>query len=180
MLGLRLADKGRLLSSLRAYSHNAGPSPAAGLFTSQNPETAALFRSHGYEPAGCLLHRIPWGDQDSYGHVNNVHFVRYLETGRVNYFDILASGKDPVLADFMLPKSTGPVLRKIDVEYRAQLNRNEIIAIAYRLTKIGSTSLHLEGMIVNEDRQEVAATVKEVLVMYDFTKRTKTAIPDGK
>lgn len=51
-------------------------SPATGHFTSDNPQTQALFRTHGYNPDSCLLHRVPWGDQDSYGHVNNVQYIR--------------------------------------------------------------------------------------------------------
>ena len=32
--------------------------------------------------------------------------------------------------------------------------------------------------MIHEGRQEVVCTAKEVLVMYDFIKRSKTAIPD--
>ncbi|MGB1702527.1 MAG: acyl-CoA thioesterase, partial [Cycloclasticus sp.] len=28
---------------------------------------------------------VRWGDADVYGHINNVEFVRYIESGRVAY-----------------------------------------------------------------------------------------------
>ena len=33
--------------------------------------------------AGVERHKVVWGEMDSMGHVNNVMYVRYAETGRV-------------------------------------------------------------------------------------------------
>lgn len=73
MFSKRLVQTVQIRRQVRAISRK---SPAGNPFTSHDPSTAALFRSHGYDPTYNLLHRIPWNDQDSYGHVNNVHYLR--------------------------------------------------------------------------------------------------------
>ena len=43
---------------------------------------------------------VHWGDMDALGHVNNVIFFRYVESGRISYFNELA-GDDPSISTIM-------------------------------------------------------------------------------
>ena len=38
-----------------------------------------------------LVHtqHVAWGDMDAFGHVNNVHYYRYMESARIGYLDQL-------------------------------------------------------------------------------------------
>ena len=29
---------------------------------------------------------VAWGDMDAYGHINNIYYLRYFETARIQYF----------------------------------------------------------------------------------------------
>lgn len=38
---------------------------------------------------------IRWGDMDAMGHVNNTVYFRYMESGRIAWFDTLGVGPNP-------------------------------------------------------------------------------------
>lgn len=56
------------------------------------------------------------------GHVNNVVYNRYAETGRVDWFHKIATFVDPQNAklwrDMLTPKGDGLILRKITTEFK--------------------------------------------------------------
>ncbi|BFZ56043.1 hypothetical protein PYCC9005_003085 [Savitreella phatthalungensis] len=159
-------------------------------FTSERPLTRALFESHGFLGTNTFRQRIPWGDLDPYGHVNNARYLRYLETGRFHFLDQLeASIAGEGLSfgtDFSGPTGVAPVLKLTQVDFRAQLARDDVVATGYRIEKVGNTSFTLAGMIVREyndhapakeEATAIACTSTEVLVMYDFPNKRKSPLP---
>lgn len=63
-----------------------------------------------------------WGEMDSMGHVNNVMYVRYAESARVNWSQNMALHRDPAnkekWKELMTPKSIGLILKSIKVDYK--------------------------------------------------------------
>ena len=59
---------------------------------------------------------ILWGDQDAFGHVNNVVYFRWCESARVAYLN------DTGLQDLMSQANLGPILASIKCDYLRQLN----------------------------------------------------------
>jgi len=60
---------------------------------------------------------VQWGDEDSFGHVNNVQYIKYFETARIAHFmtfhDALKANGDDTKFDFdgfMFAKAVGPIL----------------------------------------------------------------------
>jgi acyl-CoA thioesterase FadM len=73
--------------------------------------------------AGLKRHKVVWGEMDSMGHVNNVTYVRYAETGRVEWVCNLGSegGKEEGerWRELMTPKGErGLILKSIKVDYK--------------------------------------------------------------
>ena len=73
--------------------------------------------------AGLKRHKVVWGEMDSMGHVNNVTYVRYAETGRVEWVCNLGSdgGKEEARKwrELMTPKGErGLILKSIKVDYK--------------------------------------------------------------
>ena len=49
---------------------------------------------------------VAWGDMDAFGHVNNVVYFRWFETGRIHFFGLVgileaisSLGQGPILAE---------------------------------------------------------------------------------
>ena len=97
---------------------------------------------------------------------------------QVNYFDLLARQFEGFPKDFIGPQGIGPVLRQSAVDFKAQLQRNEIIAIGHKMSDIKGTSFLMDAMILLEGKQEVVSTAREVMVTYDFEQKCKVRIPD--
>ncbi len=122
-----------------------------------------------------FAHRFPlavrWGDMDAYGHVNNVSFLRYLESGRVAYADavygrsIKADGENVILAD-------------TQCSFKHQLHYPAEITILSRTSRVGRTSMTMEQMILLAPNEVVVATSRSVMVWFDFAHQRPAPVPD--
>src|SRR5205085_6080213 len=79
---------------------------------------------------------VRWGDMDSMGHVNNVKFFTFDESGRIAYFDELAR-TDPTFWN-----DHGLILAHIGADFIAQLRYPATLEIGTRVAKMGKSSLH--------------------------------------
>lgn len=122
-----------------------------------------------------FAHRFPlavrWGDMDAYGHVNNVSFLRYLESGRVAYahtvYDrsINADGENIILAD-------------TQCSFKRQLHYPAEITILSRTTRVGRTSMTMEQMILLAPNDALVATSRSILVWFNFVRQRPAPVPD--
>lgn len=72
--------------------------------------------------AGLLRHKVVWGEQDAMSHVNNVTYVRWAESARVNWANNYAVHFDPShrreWAELSTPRGVGMILRSIRTDYK--------------------------------------------------------------
>ncbi len=106
---------------------------------------------------------VQWGDEDSFGHVNNTTHIRWFESGRVAYIEnsglrVMNSGGEGV----------GPILASISCNYRRQLNFPDTVQIGSRVSKLGRSSMTIEHAIYSVSQNEIAADGLSVIVMFDF------------
>lgn len=114
---------------------------------------------------------VRWGDMDAYGHVNNVNFLRYLESGRVAYAH--SAYERPIKAD-----GENIILADIQCSFKRQLHYPSEITILSRTMRIGRTSMTMEQMILLAPNDELAATSRSILVWFDFVRQRPVPIPD--
>lgn len=121
-----------------------------------------------------FAHRIEipvrWGDMDAMGHVNNAKIVTYGESGRIAYFDALASSDKGFWNDH------GMILAHIDVDFVAQLRYPAQLSIGTRCAKLGRSSLHMLTVIFSDGK--IVAIVKGVIVWFDYVSQKAMAIPE--
>lgn len=125
--------------------------------------------------AEIFVHRFPiavrWGDMDAYGHVNNVNFLRYFESGRVAYahdaYDrpVGANGENVILAD-------------TQCSFKRQLHYPSDITILSRTSRVGRTSMTMEQLIL-QGEGELVATSRSVMVWFDFQSQRPVPVPDS-
>lgn len=105
---------------------------------------------------------ILWGDQDAFGHVNNVAYLRWCETARVDYLRRMRLFPD------LPPQGVGPILASLKCDYRMPLNYPDVVQIGTRVAAIGNSSFRMEHLLVSTGLQQVAAESSSTLVVFDY------------
>lgn len=114
---------------------------------------------------------LQWGDMDAFGHVNNVVYIRWYESSRIdllNSFETEAS---------MEPGGIGPILASIKCDYRRQLHFPDTVHIGARVGRTGRTSFDLEHAVYSEQLGEIAATGTSVVVLFNYETNRPVRIP---
>ena len=115
--------------------------------------------------------RIDWSELDIYNHVNNVAFMKYMQSGRVNFWQATD------LARYHTETNKGPMLVSTHCDFKKQLTFPGNIVVKTKIAHIGNSSFSLEHIILNE-ANEVCAVGKDVAVCYDFNIGETFLIPD--
>jgi acyl-CoA thioester hydrolase len=131
--------------------------------------------------------RIRFGDLDAMRHLNNVVFLRYFETARINYLNSLFDTHDPATSVSPAhPRKLGQagdvtgfgfIFASCHIDYRSPGQFDEEVAIRVRPAEIGTKSLKLEfDMRVGE---RLLAEGYGVLVGYDYESQQSAPLPEG-
>jgi acyl-CoA thioester hydrolase len=116
---------------------------------------------------------VQWGDMDMLGHVNNVIFFRYAESGRIAYFDQMLGGDPDIWG------GEGPILAEIQCRFIQQLRYPARLEVGTRAAKIGSRSIALECAIFNEEADTPVATSRAAVVWFNYREQRATPVPDA-
>lgn len=119
---------------------------------------------------------VQWGEMDSYGHVNNVVYIRYFEGARIAYFRALGLpgwvDKNP-----NAPHG-GPILHSTRARYRIPLTFPDTVTVGTRVTKVDDDRFTMELSAWSESHQAIAADGEAVIVVYDYARAQKARIDD--
>lgn len=115
--------------------------------------------------------RIDWSEMDVFGHVNNVMFAKYMQAGRVNYWEVCG------LTGQQKKSGLGPMVASISCQYKRPLFYPGNITVKTRIDFIGNTSFGFSHLILN-DNGEIAAIGNDVVVLFDFRNNQKAPLPD--
>ncbi|EPS33660.1 hypothetical protein PDE_08622 [Penicillium oxalicum 114-2] len=130
-------------------------------------------------------HNVVWGEMDVMGHVNNVTYVRYAESARVNWTRNIGMHIDAANREkwfnLLNSRGIGLILRSIKVDYKFPMTFPDKITVYQKLVHNPDSALssqsafQLQVMILSEARQRPAARCHEDIVTYDYRKQRKTA-----
>ncbi len=110
---------------------------------------------------------------DAFQHVNNAVYFRYIESGRMAYFDRLG------LLEEVRRTGIGPILASASCRFRRPLTYPDTVSIGTRISEIGEDRFTMETRIVSHRQAQVAAEAQSVIVMLDYTTQKKTPVPDA-
>ncbi|MBL3700126.1 acyl-CoA thioesterase [Leucobacter luti] len=121
---------------------------------------------------------LRWGDQDAYGHVNNVAYARFLEEARVRTF-WLGSGREATGMErhFRGDDPNGPkmLVASQQIEFLSVLEYGEQpITVELWIGKLGGSSLEVHYEIVDgaaAERSVVARAVSHIVIVDGRTMR---------
>lgn len=116
-----------------------------------------------------LTERVRWSDTDQIGHVNNVSFCTYLETGRTEF-----------LRDVLDRKAAAPVLlltAQINVCFLGEIHWPSNVDVGTCILEVNRSSCRMgHGLFVGE---RCVGTADTLLVNVDEDTRQPLAMDDG-
>jgi acyl-CoA thioester hydrolase len=114
---------------------------------------------------------VLWGDEDAFSHVNNIVYLRWCETARVEYLRRI--GLFPQLP----PRGIGPIVASQTCHYRRPVNYPDTVVVGARVTAIGNSSFHMEHCIVSCASGQVAAEADSAMVTVDYSTGKPVPLP---
>jgi len=116
--------------------------------------------------------RIDWSDLDMYKHVNNLTFIRFMQTGRALFWE--ATG----LTEIYEATHRGPMVVSTHCDFKKSLYYPGTAIVKTKLAFIKNSSFGLDHIILNED-MEVCAEGRDVAVCFDFNLNKTYTIPEN-
>ena len=116
---------------------------------------------------------VQWGDMDSFGHVNNTLYLRWVESARIEYFvrARLWAPSEPLMM--------GPILASVTCNYRIPVKYPDIVHVGAKVTRLGNSSFTMSHVIVSQAHNAVAADLESTLVFYDYRVEKPARLPDA-
>lgn len=114
---------------------------------------------------------VAWGEQDLFGHVNNIVYFRYFESVRMHFLErigVLRSHKE---------KGLGVILASTTCDFKKPVTWPQRLVVRTGATRVGNTSFVMDYLITDEQGDAVA-TGTSVQVMYDYNAGSKIRVTD--
>jgi acyl-CoA thioester hydrolase len=131
-----------------------------------------------FEPAALLtgypvVIELPvvWGEMDSYRHVNNVVYFRYLESARLEYFRRLD------WFAFEQETGVGPILQATQARFRRPLAYPDTISVGARIATLGEDRFTLDHLVVSHAQKAVATEGHGTIVTFHYGEGRKVPVP---
>lgn len=113
---------------------------------------------------------VAWGEMDAFQHVNNVAYIRYLESGRIAYLERTG------MMEEMAAQGVGPILASVSCKYRFPLTFPDRLLVGTRVGEISADRCILQHRVISTRHRKVAAEGEGVIVCYDYRQQRKVAI----
>lgn len=115
---------------------------------------------------------VAWGEQDAFGHLNNVVYFRYFESARMHFLEqtgILRSHHE---------SGIGVILASTTCDFKRPVEWPTQLTVRCGCTAIGNTSFTMAYEITDHTGAQVA-TGNSVQVMFDYRAQAKVPVPEA-
>ena len=126
-----------------------------------------------------IITEIPvlWGDMDDFGHVNNIIYLKWCETSRVELFREIWNLKSLKMQDIMEKEGMGPILANFNMNYKIPIQYPDMITVKTRITSIGNTSFGVGHELFSKtNKDKIVASGESVIVMINYKSGKKAPI----
>lgn len=114
-----------------------------------------------------------WGDSDALGHINNAMLVRYLESGRVDYFRQVCGIK---LAE---DDDNSFVIASLEMRFLQQVHHPADLDIATRISRLGNSSFDVDTVIFEQGKDQPLISSRGICVWFDLKENSSRPIPEN-
>ena len=116
---------------------------------------------------------VRWGDIDLLGHVNNIMYLQYFETARIEYFMRAGLG-----APGCSSREFGFIVVSQYCRYKAPVTFPDTVDVGARVSALSKDAIVIRQAVHSRRLDKIAAIGDVSLVAYDFEKRRRIPIPD--
>jgi acyl-CoA thioester hydrolase len=120
-----------------------------------------------------VVERVRFGDLDAMQHMNNVEFLRFFETARIDYLRQLSPEHAPTGGRF------GFIFAECHIAYRAPAHYDELIRTYVWPSELKRSSLKLGFEMRAEGDGRLVAEGWGTLVGYDYEAGRPQPVPDA-
>ncbi len=116
---------------------------------------------------------LAWAEMDAFGHVNNVAYLRWFETARIEFCRRVGwmSLDAP-------PRGTGVILHSVQCRFRLPLTFPDTVDVSAQLVSIEDDRITLAHEVRSRAHgNALAADGSGIIVAYDYDRRVKASIP---
>tara|TARA_Y100000589_G_scaffold193908_1_gene183428 strand:- start:86 stop:523 length:438 start_codon:yes stop_codon:yes gene_type:complete len=120
---------------------------------------------------GAISTKIPvqWGEMDAFNHVNNVVYIRWCETARIELFRNIWGNKGINMKEILEGSGVGPILANFNINYKIPISYPDNVIIQTRVAHIGNSSFNVEHQVFTEKMgNSVVAEASSVVVMLNY------------
>ncbi|RKP34070.1 HotDog domain-containing protein [Dimargaris cristalligena] len=122
---------------------------------------------------------IQWGAQDAFGHLNNVSYLRYAESGRMDYLARLGEYiPEKEFMEMFYARGVGVIAKSIDCKYKQVVEYPDTISVGTRVINLGQSRGVVDCVLVSHKTESVTALSQCQLVCYNYKKDQKCNISD--
>ena len=127
-----------------------------------------------------IITKIPvlWGDMDGFGHVNNIIYLKWCETSRIELFRSIWNYKIGNMEEVLERGGIGPILANFNMDYKYPVKYPDEIKIETYLTHIGNSSMGIGHELFSQNNDNLVAKAISVVVMLNYISNDKVIIGD--
>ena len=120
-----------------------------------------------------MVQRVRFGDLDAMQHLNNVEFLRFFETARIDFLGRLMPGHSPTSRS-----EFGWIFAECHIAYRAPAFFDDRLRVFVEPGELRRSSLRLDFRMVAEADGRLVADGYGVLVGYAYAAGSSQPVPD--
>jgi len=113
---------------------------------------------------------VHWGDMDAMRHVNNIIYLKWVESTRLLFFEKLIKGP-------IGEAEISPILAWSDIKYIAPVVYPDTVSIHFDLVKIDEDRLHGQAKLYSKTQQRLVAISNNTLKAYNTRLLKKAVLP---
>lgn len=123
------------------------------------------------KPIVSLEVRVHWGDMDAMQHVNNIIYLKWVESTRLLLFEQLMKGETAGVAEI------GPILAWSDIKYIAPVVYPDTVKIDFDVVRLKEDRLECQAHLYSTAQNRLVAISKNTIKAYNIKKLKKAEIP---
>ena len=123
------------------------------------------------KPIVSLEVRVHWGDMDAMQHVNNIIYLKWVESTRLLLFEQLMKGETAGISEI------GPILAWSDIKYIAPVVYPDSVKIDFDIIQLDEDRLQCQAHLYSTAQNRLVAISNNTIKAYNIKLLKKAEIP---
>jgi len=115
---------------------------------------------------------VQWGDMDAFQHVNNVRYLRWFESARVEYMQYLPS------IELSGETAIGVIVGAIECKYLFPVTYPDTIDLGIRIENLEAEKFDMVCQMFSQQHQRIVTIAKAKIVIYDYVNFRRAKLTD--